>query len=262
MLRNQWLVFPQFCWFLTNCFPQSVHNIKVVFVIDRVTLLREFMTHHKKKKKNSEQNFYIWPNLAAFPGLVFWTHLWLITFLNKSGSLSNIVNVSWAISKWYCFCSKFSIFGTIFADARYTPKTTVKIYLAWAKRYANIISHISNSVSMIIQNHFRNCFNVFISCWRARSSLTSSRSFLSRLYHNWTCFLLTVDLSNATVKISHLIPFLTQNIIQFLCFMFSNSRKIKENTLTRLMFLSVKNTLTFKNGWYCQHNRYMYQHNR
>ena len=36
MVQNPWLVFPQFFAFLTNCFAQSSHNFKVVFLIDRI----------------------------------------------------------------------------------------------------------------------------------------------------------------------------------------------------------------------------------
>ena len=90
------------------------------------------------------------------------------------------------------------------------PKTFVKI--AWHESNSgNVISNPSNSDSRIIQNHFLHCFNVFISCWRARPSLTSSRHSLNRLYHNWTCVLLIVDSPNITTNISnvlaHLISF-------------------------------------------------------
>ena len=45
MVQNPWLIFPQFCALLTNCFPQSAHNFKVVFLIDRITLWQEFILH-------------------------------------------------------------------------------------------------------------------------------------------------------------------------------------------------------------------------
>ena len=69
MVQNSWLVFPQFCAFLTNCFTQPAHNFKVVFLIDRTTLWQEFMMHHIIAiEKNSEQILHIWPNLMYF----FW----------------------------------------------------------------------------------------------------------------------------------------------------------------------------------------------
>ena len=34
IVQNPWLVFAQFCALLTNCFEQSTHNFKVVFLID------------------------------------------------------------------------------------------------------------------------------------------------------------------------------------------------------------------------------------
>ena len=54
------LVYPQFFVFLTNCFAQSPHNLKVVFLIDRTTLWQEFMIHHAIViDENSEQNLHI-----------------------------------------------------------------------------------------------------------------------------------------------------------------------------------------------------------
>ena len=52
-------------------------------------------------------------------------------------------------------------------------KNIRKNCLAWAERYAHIISNISNSDSTIIQNHFLQCYNVFIACWCARVIRTS-----------------------------------------------------------------------------------------
>ena len=56
MMQNPLLVFPQFCAFLTNCFAQSAHNFKLVFLIDHTTLSQEFMKHHAIAiEENSEQ---------------------------------------------------------------------------------------------------------------------------------------------------------------------------------------------------------------
>ena len=46
MVQNSWLVFPQFCAFLTNCFAQSAHNFKAVNKETRTTLWIEFMIYH------------------------------------------------------------------------------------------------------------------------------------------------------------------------------------------------------------------------
>ena len=46
MVQNPWLVFPQIYAFLMNCFSQSAHNFKVVFLIDRKTWWQEFRMHH------------------------------------------------------------------------------------------------------------------------------------------------------------------------------------------------------------------------
>ena len=118
-----------------------------------------------------------------------------------------------------CFCSIFNNFGPILA---FHALNIRKNCLAWAERYANIISNLFNSDSTIIQSYFLHCFNVFISCWRAEAiSTTSSRPSLNRLYHNWTCVLLIVDFPNTTVNISNA---LAQNLIQFLWSIVSNSK--------------------------------------
>ena len=40
-----------------------------------------------------------------------------------------LLNISWAMYMWCCFCSKFRNFGTIFAAAWFMPETSIKI--AW-----------------------------------------------------------------------------------------------------------------------------------
>ena len=128
-----------------------------------------------------------------------------------------------------------------------------------------VIRRLSNFI-FFTASVFSSAVNVLDRPGRA---LTSGRPSLNRLYHNWTCVLLIVDLPNATVYISnilaHLISFLTQNLIMWLWWIFSNNKKIEEHTKTRLNFLSVKNKQTIHNGWCCQHtyiNRHVYQHNR
>ena len=103
MLQNPWLVFPQFCAFLTNCLAQSAHTFKVVFLFDRTTLWQEFMMHHAIAiEENSEQNLHIWPNLICFfRSWLFFTLLlgWssVMIFLCKSELSLNVVNISWAM---------------------------------------------------------------------------------------------------------------------------------------------------------------------
>ena len=71
----------------------------------------------------------------------------VMTFLIKSGTSLNIINISWC--------------------------------LAWAESYANVISNLSNSDSTIIQNHFLPCFNVFIGCRSAHAyRLVHAKQFL------------------------------------------------------------------------------------
>ena len=75
MVQNPWLVLPQFCPFLTNCFVQSAYSFKVLFPVDHTTLRQEFMMHHAIAiKENSKQNLHIWPNLTCFfRSWFFWT---------------------------------------------------------------------------------------------------------------------------------------------------------------------------------------------
>ena len=53
MVQNSWLIVPQFCAFLANCFAQSTHYFKVVFLA-------------MPTDENSEQNLHNWPNLRCF----------------------------------------------------------------------------------------------------------------------------------------------------------------------------------------------------
>ena len=138
-----------------------------------------------------------------------WT---LMTFLSKSVTSLNIVNISWAMSMRHCFCSKFSNFGTIFAAARFMPKTSVKI--AWhepndmptssatslvvIRRLSKIIFFTASMFSLVV--------DVLERPGQA-SSLKSSRCSLNRLYHNWTYVLLIVDSQN-TVDISSVLAHL------------------------------------------------------
>ena len=94
MMPNPWLVFPQFCAFLTNFFAELAHNFKVVFLIDRTTLWQEFMMHQAIAiKENSGQNLHIWPKLTYF------FRSWLFRTL-PLGLLGFGVNVV-AIHSWF-----------------------------------------------------------------------------------------------------------------------------------------------------------------
>ena len=68
------------------------------------------------------------------------------------------------------------------------------------------------------------------------SALTSSRPSLNRLYHNWTCVLVTAH--PCTFQIS----FFTQNLIQFLWFIFPNSKISQSSTKhDKIFYLSKTN---------------------
>ena len=86
MVQNPCLVVLQFCAFLMNCFVQSAHNFKVVFVIDRTALWQEFMMYHTITiEENSEQNLYIWLNLTLFS---------VLALLNASIGMIGLVSVA------------------------------------------------------------------------------------------------------------------------------------------------------------------------
>ncbi|UYV81481.1 hypothetical protein LAZ67_20001327 [Cordylochernes scorpioides] len=56
-------VLPQIRAFLAVCFAQIVHNLQVIFLIDRSTLWQELMIHHAPAiAENCQQNFRIRPN--------------------------------------------------------------------------------------------------------------------------------------------------------------------------------------------------------
>ena len=78
---------------------------------------------------------------------------------------------------------------------------------------------------------------------RRASSLTSSRSSLNRLYHNWTCVLLIVNLVNISNVLAHLISFFRQNWIQFFWSIFRivKNRRVHHTTTTNL-FICQKQT--------------------
>ena len=44
MMQNPWFIFPQFCAFLTNCFAQTAHNFKVVFLIENTQQSKKTMS--------------------------------------------------------------------------------------------------------------------------------------------------------------------------------------------------------------------------
>ena len=129
----------------------------------------------------------------------------VMTFLSKSGPSLNVVNISWVMSMWRCFCSIFSNFGTIFPAIRFMLKTFVKI--AWMKR--TICKHHQQPLQDWFDDYPKSFSSLLhrLSTFSGRpelaSSLTSSRPSLNRFYHNWTCVLLMVDSPNATVNISN-----------------------------------------------------------
>ena len=144
----------------------------------------------------------------------------VMTFLSKSESSLNVVNISWAISMRRCLPSKFSNFGTIFAAARFMPKITIKI--AW---------HDTNNMPTSETTSLIVTFSSLLQCRSTRTSIVIDifSAFL-------TPVILQLNLCSAhsrLVKCSSqhfkyscalLISFFTQTVIQFL---WSNCKKSK-----------------------------------
>ena len=163
-------------------------------------------------------------------------HPWSVTSSDLFEQICT-TNISWAISERRCFCSKFRNFLTPFAAARFMPKTTIK--MAWHE--PNDMSTSSATSLIVIRwlskiifftgSMFSSVVDVLEQPGRA-SLLTSSRPSLKRLYHNWTCVLLIVDVvkrlsQHFKCSCKFKLIFYTQNLIHFLWSIFSNSKKSK-----------------------------------
>ena len=112
LLRYPWLVFAQFSAFLMNCFAQSVHNFKVVFLIR--TLWQEIMMHHALqstiavsktfKFDRTRRDFFGFDSSGHFHCddcslvSISWPYIHIsslvMIFLSKSGSSLNVGNIS------------------------------------------------------------------------------------------------------------------------------------------------------------------------
>ena len=149
--------------FLTKNSPTSIVQ-SVVFRISGTTLWQEFTMHH------SEQNLH---------------------FLN----IPERCQCDFVFAKILAILEQSSLLHASCLKHSYK-------FLAWAERYANIISNTSNRHSTIVQNHFLHALRPG---WA--SSLTSSRPSLNRLYHKWTYVLLILESPNVTVNMSLLILF-------------------------------------------------------
>ena len=118
-----------------------------------------------------------------------YTHAWstVMTLFSKSGLSLNVVNISSAL-----FLLKILQFWNIHKNG-----------LAWAERYVNVISNLSNSDSTIIQKHFLHCFHRLLT-WTVIDISALLKPLLPQL-----------NLPNATVNIlkvlAHWISFFTQN---------------------------------------------------
>ena len=107
-----------------------------------------------------------------------------------------------------------------------------KNFMAWANRYANIISDFSDCDSAIVHNHFFHFFYVFINCWCAGAFgafvifnvVTAILETLIPLLSS--CFTHSrLTFVNILHTLLHFISFFTQNLIQILWSISFNKQK-------------------------------------
>ena len=128
MVHNPWLAFPQFFAFLTNCFMQSAHNFKVVFIIDRTTLWQEFVMHHAIATMSKTFTFYL--SWRAFIGLGSSGRFHIVAIQPWFATSYELFEQIWIVVKRSQHLlsdvhATFSNFGTIFAAVRFMPVNTV-----------------------------------------------------------------------------------------------------------------------------------------
>ena len=76
MVQNPWLVFLQFCAFLTDCFAPCVRNSNVVFLFNRTNswCINSWCITPLQLKKTLSKACHIWQNLTCFfRSWPFWT---------------------------------------------------------------------------------------------------------------------------------------------------------------------------------------------
>ena len=256
--------FPQLCAFLTNCFAQSAHNFKVVFRNDRTTLWQEFMMHHAIAiEENRSWLFWTLPlGWLGFGFNVIAIHSWFVTSCDLFEQICIVVerlqHTAWTMSMRCCFCSKFSNLGTIFAAARFMPTTSVEN--TWHE--PNDMP-TSSATSLIV---IRWLSKIILFVASMFSSVVDVLGRKGKWHRHWHLLGLpqteytTIDLVFCSAK-SHsrhfkclctfIFIFLHKTLYGFFD-PFFRIVKIEEHTKTRLTFLSPKNNLIIRNGWYCQ----------
>ena len=176
---HDWFL-PQFCLFLMNCFAQSAHNFKVPYwpynLVARIPL-QSIETVSKTFAFNQNWralfSFGSSTKIIGFDFNVIAIHLWFVSNYDLFGEIWIVVNISWAIFMRPCLCLKLFNFRTIFIAASFMLKTFIKLlYVSQTKRQHQQ-QLFSNSDSMIIENLFLHCFNVFIYWWGVRATRTS-----------------------------------------------------------------------------------------
>ena len=164
------------------------------------------MHHAIALEENNEQNLHIWSNLTwFFQSWLIWTlplawfgfgfdvkaiHSWFVmTFLSKSESSLNVINISWAMSMRQCFAFlQFCNFGTNFAASYFMPKTSVKPVLP-----------TSSATSLIV---IRRCFKIIFFTASMFSSIADVLGRLGRLTSSLKPVIPQLNLCSAYSRLS------------------------------------------------------------
>ena len=134
--------------------------------------------------------------------------------------------------------------------------------MAWANRYADILSNFSNSDSMILHNNFLHCFSVFISCWRAGPSRASVVIHLFSTFCEKLVPLVKTFLTYSTLTVCHFQYFECSwvlNSISYTKFVacslinFLRQQKIANTRKTLLTFMPLINKRKMLYWWNCEH---------
>ena len=164
--------------------------------------------------------FSVLPLLDASIGIIgFWFQCHSHAHLIRHQLWSFWANLdrrwTWSTSLKRCpcdvvFAQNLAISAAIFSAARFMTKTSIKIawhepnYMPTSLATSLIVIRRLSKIICFTDTLFSSVVDVLGQLGRA-SSLTSPRSSLNQLYHNWTCVLLIVDSPNTTVSISNIL---------------------------------------------------------
>jgi len=146
--------------------------------------------------------------------------------IRNSGSLFAESSISCATSRWSCFCSIVSSFGTNFTDTLRKAKSSVKMECIEPVLIPQLLPNFSDGDTPVWHDQSPHLVNelVISACWgpTGRASLSPNvRPSLNRLYHSSICVMPTAS-SPKTCWIFWMIstwlsPSLWQNLMQYRC---------------------------------------------